>query len=179
MKIKWIVVIPVLIAIIAFAGVQAKQSSKQTGISTSNKSDIKENFVSSSDLPLFSIQAVDGKVVSLQSFKGKKVFVNLWASWCPPCKREMPTIEKLYKSLDTAKVAFVLLSLDDQFDKARKFMQARNFSAPIYHPAESLPDIFNVEGIPATFIFDENGNLIQRVEGGDDYNTNFYKTLLK
>ena len=130
-------------------------------------------------LPSFAVQDASGNLVNLQSFKGKKVFVNLWATWCPPCRREMPSIEKLSLATDTGKVAFVMLSLDDHFDKAKKFLQTQKLDLPIYYPAEDLPELFNVQGIPTTFIFNEAGVLIRRVDGGDDYNVKAYKTLLK
>lgn len=130
-------------------------------------------------LPAFSIQDVTGQILNLQNFKGKKVFVNLWASWCPPCRREMPSIEKLAKSVDTGKVAFVMLSLDDNFDKAKRFIKKQKLQLPIYYPAENLPPLFNVPGIPVTFIFNEKGELIQRIDGGDDYNTDEYRAVLK
>lgn len=130
-------------------------------------------------LPSFSILDINGNTVNLQSLKGKKVFVNLWASWCPPCKREMPSIEKLYRSVDTNKVRFLLVSLDDKFELAKKYVSSKKLSLPIYYPAENPPALFNVDGIPATFIFDEKGTLIKRVDGGEDYNTNEYKTLLQ
>ena len=178
MKLKWILAIAVLIAIVAFVSLQAKQKAKKPAVATTQNG-IETIHATDNELPVFSMQGVDGKIVTLQSFKGKKVFVNLWASWCPPCKREMPSIEKLYKSADTAKVAFVLIALDDQFEKSQQFMQARSFKVPIYYPAENLPALFNVEGIPATFIFDETGKLMHQVEGSDDYDTDFYKKLLK
>lgn len=71
-------------------------------------------------LPSFSIQDINGDVVNLQSLKGKKLFVNLWASWCGPCKREIPSIEKLSQSVDNSKVQFLLISLDDRFEFAKK-----------------------------------------------------------
>jgi len=130
-------------------------------------------------LPAFAMQDIDGKTVNLQSLKGKKVFVNLWASWCPPCRREMPSIEKLAKAADKDKVAFVLISLDDDFDKAKAFAKRQRLSLPIYYPAESLPSLFNVQAIPTTFIFDEEGNLFHRIDGGDDYDTESYRKLLR
>lgn len=130
-------------------------------------------------LPSFSVQDVNGNTINLQSLKGKKVFVNLWASWCPPCRREMPSIEKLARSVDNKKVTFVLLSLDDHFDKAKAFAKRQRLSLPVYYPAENLPALFNVQGIPTTFIFDEGGNLFQRVDGGDNYNTEEYRKLLQ
>lgn len=130
-------------------------------------------------LPALTMQDINGKPVNLQNFKGKKVFVNLWASWCPPCRREMPSIEKLYQSVDTNQVAFVMLSLDDEFEKGKKYVTSNKISLPIYYPGEYLPALFNVQGIPATFIFNENGELIKRVDGSDDYNTAYYKNLLQ
>ena len=130
-------------------------------------------------LPAFSVQDVNGSILQLQNLKGKKVFVNLWASWCPPCKREMPSIAELYKSVDTSKVAFVMISLDDQFEKAKAFVRSAKLQLPIYYPSENLPTLFNVEGIPSTFIFNENVELVKRVDGGDEYNTDEYRALLK
>lgn len=130
-------------------------------------------------LPTFTVENVDGDRVNLQSFKGKKVFVNLWASWCPPCKREMPSIEKLSQSVDTNNVAFVMISLDDQFEKAKAYIRSAKLQLPIYYPAENPPALFNVEGIPSTFIFNETGELIKRMDGADFYDTDEYRALLK
>lgn len=134
---------------------------------------------SATALPAFAVQDVNGQTVNLQSFKGRKVFVNLWASWCPPCRREMPSIQKLARSVDSSKVTFVLLSLDDDFNKAKNFAQKQKLDLPIYYPGENLPALFNVQGIPTTFIFNERGELIRRIDGGDDYDTDKYREILK
>src|SRR5687768_2285943 len=91
-----------------------------SGVETVTRKDIKEHQAAigeegASGLPPFSILDENGQVINLQDLKGKKVLVNLWASWCPPCRREMPSIEQLRQSLDTNKVVFILLSLDDDF----------------------------------------------------------------
>lgn len=130
-------------------------------------------------LPSFSIKDVNDNIVNMQSLKGKKVFVNLWASWCPPCKREMPSIEKLYQSVDSNKVKFVLISFDDQFELAKKYVSSKKLKLPIYYPTENPPALFNVQGIPATFIFNEKGELIKQIEGMENYDTNEYKTLFQ
>lgn len=129
-------------------------------------------------LPSFRLYDVNNALTDLRTFKGKKVFVNIWASWCPPCRREMPSIEKLYQSVDTGKVAFVLVAFDNRFETAKRFVAEKNWHLPIYYPAGILPDLFNVRGIPVTFIFDEKGELIQQIEGGEDYNTKEFKALL-
>lgn len=130
-------------------------------------------------LPAFTMEDINGRHINLQSFTGKKVFVNLWASWCPPCRAEMPSIEKLSKSLDTSKVAFVMLSLDDDFTKAKKFMRSQKLNLPVYYPAENLPTVFNVDAIPSTFIYNENGELLQQISGGNDYHSETFRQLLK
>jgi thiol-disulfide isomerase/thioredoxin len=130
-------------------------------------------------LPSFSIKDINGNIVNMQNLKGKKLFVNLWASWCPPCKREMPSIEKLYQTVDSNKVRFVLISFDDQFDLAKKYVTSKKLKLPIYYPTENPPALFNVQGIPATFIFDEKGELIKQIEGMEDYDSKEYRTLFQ
>ena len=73
------------------------------------------------NLPMLTL---DGRPVNLSELKGKVVFVNLWASWCPTCRAEMHGTEALYKKVDKSKVAFVMLCLDDNAAKARKFVQS-------------------------------------------------------
>jgi thiol-disulfide isomerase/thioredoxin len=130
-------------------------------------------------LPSFSIQDINGNIVNMQNLKGKKLFVNLWASWCPPCKKEMPSIEKLYQSVDSNKVKFVLISFDDRFELAKNYVSSKKLKLPIYYPTENPPALFNVQGIPATFIFNEKGELIKQIEGMEDYNNKEYKALLQ
>ena len=134
---------------------------------------------SNGQLPSLQMKTVNGETISLEQFKGKKVFVNLWASWCPPCKKEMPSIQKLYQSTDTSKVAFVLLSLDDQFEKATNYAASQKLKLPLYYPTQQLPALFNVEGIPATFIFSESGELMKRIDGMENYDTKAFRDLLK
>jgi thiol-disulfide isomerase/thioredoxin len=130
-------------------------------------------------LPSFSIRDINGNVLNIQTLSGKKLFVNLWASWCPPCKKEMPSIEKLYRSVDKEKVQFLLISFDDQFELAKKYVLSKKLNLPIYYPTENPPALFQVQGIPATFIFNESGELIKRVEGSENYYTKEYKDLFQ
>ncbi|MGZ5247698.1 MAG: TlpA family protein disulfide reductase [Flavitalea sp.] len=130
------------------------------------------------NIPSFNLKDINGNIVNLESLKGKKVFVNLWATWCPPCRKEMPSIQKLSAEVNKNNVVFVMLSLDDDFEKAKAYVQENNLMLPIYYPAETLPELFNVEGIPATFIFNEKGKLIKRVDGMDNYDSGKYRELL-
>jgi thiol-disulfide isomerase/thioredoxin len=127
-------------------------------------------------LPSFQLTSVAGKTINLADLKGKKVFVNLWATWCPPCRAEIPFIEKLSKK--TSNVVYVMLSLDQSFALAKAYVEANKMSLPVYYPAGNLPDMFNTEGIPATFIFNENGELIKANMGAENYDTQEYVDLL-
>ncbi|HUQ96288.1 MAG TPA: TlpA disulfide reductase family protein [Chitinophagaceae bacterium] len=128
-------------------------------------------------LPPFAMVDAAGNTVGIQQFRGKKIFVNLWATWCPPCRAEMPSIEKLYSIADTSKVQFVMLSLDKDFETAKKYVQTNHFTAPIFYPAGDLPPLFSVNGIPTTFIFNEQGQLLEQHEGSENYNTATYRKL--
>ena len=71
-----------------------------------------------------------------------------------------------------------MLSLDDNFDKAKNYAVKQNMQAPIYYPAQNLPELLNTESIPATYIFNENGELVKHNIGTDDYSRDEYVTLL-
>ncbi len=129
-------------------------------------------------LPAFVMTDAKGKSVDLSSFKGRKVFVNLWATWCPPCRAEIPSIENLAGKVDKNKAVFIMLSLDENFEVAKQFAKANNLKVPVYYPAGKLPALFNTDGIPATFIFNENGDLVKQNNGLDDYDTDEYIKLL-
>ncbi|MFC0774606.1 TlpA family protein disulfide reductase [Terrimonas alba] len=129
-------------------------------------------------IPSFKMFDLQGNPVNLADLKGKKVFVNIWASWCGPCRAEMPSIEKLYGKVDKSKAAFVLLSLDQNPENGVRFAQKARLSVPVYFPGENLPALFNVQSIPTTFIFDEKGKMTHRINGGENYDTEAYIKLL-
>jgi len=131
-----------------------------------------------SALPSFRIVNANNLVLDISQFKGKKLFVNLWATWCPPCRAEIPSIESLGAKTDKNKVEFIMLSLDDNFEKAKSFATKNDMKLPVYYPAGNLPQLFNVEGIPVTFIFNERGEIIYQHTGSTNYNTNEFIDLL-
>lgn len=129
-------------------------------------------------LPSFSLKDSGGNTVNLQDFQGKKVFINLWASWCPPCRAEMPSIAALHKKVDPEKVVFILLSLDENPNASLQFVKRSNINMPVYFPLENLPSLFNTRGIPATFIFNEEGRLVRQQTGAENYDTQEYLRML-
>lgn len=153
------------------------------GSCKSNTPDSSEDIVvnvdaSAPELPDFEVKDASGKVVNLKSLKGKNVLVNIWASWCPPCKAEMPSLASLYSSVDASKASFVMLAIDDDFMNSLQWLSEKNIKVPAYYPMGNLPELFNVQGIPATFIFNKDGKLIKKIDGAENYNTGGYKRLL-
>jgi thiol-disulfide isomerase/thioredoxin len=131
------------------------------------------------DLPSFLMINENREKINLRDFQGRKLFVNLWATWCPPCRAELPSIQKLYNSTSRDNSEFIMLSLDDNFQSALFYFSQEKFNFPLFQPAQNLPELFNVRGIPVTFIFDENGKLIYRKDGSDDYDKDKFREILE
>lgn len=125
------------------------------------------------------IRTSDGKLMSMEQFKGKVIFLNLWASWCAPCKAEMPGIEEVYLELkDLEKIEFVLLNIDRNEEAAEKYMNRHDFAFPYYKWTGSLNQQLAVGSIPATFIVDKEGKIVKKHIGMAKYNTPSFKKLL-
>jgi len=129
----------------------------------------------------FTLQDLRGNVVNVEHLRGKTLFINVWATWCGPCRIEMPSIEALYNRTDTSRVAFLMISVDDfdQHHKVKEFVTGRGFTFPVYTPAGALPDILRVRSIPTTFIVAPNGQVVMRKSGPANYNTAKVHNLLK
>lgn len=120
----------------------------------------------------FAMETSDGETVSLNDFRGDVVFVNVWASWCPPCVAEMPTIETLYESVSSEdNIRFILLSMDEERQKAADFMNGKDFNLPFYFPASNLPNEFRSQYLPTTYIISKEGQVIYKKEGIADYSS--------
>jgi thiol-disulfide isomerase/thioredoxin len=105
---------------------------------------------------------------SLSAFRGKVVFLNVWATWCPPCVMEMPSIARLYERFRSdPNVAFLLVSVDDDSEKVRSFLEKNGYTMPTYLEVarSSAPAALQTRGIPATFILDGEG-VIRRSKVG-------------
>lgn len=113
--------------------------------------------------------------------KGKVVFVNFWASWCQPCKEEMPSIEALYRELlsDNNFVMVTILYRDSPSD-ALGYMKAMGFSFPVFTEKENtVSRDFGVTGVPETYLVDKKGVLRHRVIGGADWNSPDAKAVIQ
>lgn len=126
----------------------------------------------------FELVDTNGQFVNFQNFKGQTVFLNFWATWCPPCVAEMPDIQSLYESGQVKNVAFILVSQDNDFEKAKSFVNRKGYTLPIYQLASRLPQEYASRSIPATFVISPEGKIIARQIGMAKYDTDTFRSLL-
>ena len=109
--------------------------------------------------PDFTMLDTDGNEVTLASFFGKPIVLNFWASWCGPCKSEMPEIQKFYDQYGQ-EVHFLLVSVDDDVDTAKAFIEDNGYTFPVYFDTTSMGAYtYGASSIPLTFFIDAEGNL--------------------
>ncbi|MFM8851442.1 MAG: TlpA family protein disulfide reductase [Cytophagales bacterium] len=129
----------------------------------------------------FTIKNLNGETLSFEHYKGKVIFLNLWATWCGPCKVEMPAIQKLYESVGSDSIVFVMLSIDRERDqyKVLKYIQEKAYTFPVFLKSGDLTDQLNVPAIPTTFIIGKNGKIVSKEVGTTNFNTPKFKKYLK
>ena len=175
--IEWVVILSV-IGIIYVGGWHTEvigrfqQAVLSTGIISPNLS---EDEVHASYT--FMLEDIDGNQISFSDFEEQVVFVNFWATWCPPCIAEMPDIHSLYEQKKDS-VSFVMVSLDKDEKKARDFISRREFDFPVYFLRSGLPATYNIHSIPTTYVIDKNGIIRVENHGMAKYNTKKFKSLL-
>ena len=127
----------------------------------------------------FYFSDTSGRVTSLNEFEGEVVFMNIWATWCPPCIAEMPSIEALYNNLkDHENIKFVLVSVDEDFNRAIEFMERRNFDLPIYHFRTKVPGTYESTVIPTTYVISKDGRLALEKRGLAKYDTPAFEAFM-
>ncbi len=139
---------------------------------------IEENPTENADYN-FLLTDRNGDQVSFNSFRDKVVFLNFWATWCPPCIAEMPDINNLYQEVDNSKIVFVMISLDKSFETAKAFVDKKGYDFPIYTLRSSLPEVFSRSAIPTTFVVSPEGKIVVEKQGMAKYNTEKFKRFLK
>ncbi len=128
----------------------------------------------------FTVKDLQGNKSSFEQFKGKVVFLNMWATWCGPCRAEMPTIQELYNRLDKEKVVVVMLSIDKDQDKEKivRYIQNKAYTFPVYQPSGYLTEQLSVHTIPTTFVISKDGKIAAKHVGMTNFNTAKFKKFI-
>ena len=135
--------------------------------------------------PNFTLKNLDGKEISLNQFRGKHVLINFWATWCGPCKIEMPSLEALYERFKDRN--FVLLAISNDMFGAnivKPFVKAHKINFPVLLDQRlKVSNAFGVVSLPTTFMIDPQGKIIGALFGAEDWatpsNILYFENLLK
>jgi peroxiredoxin len=120
--------------------------------------------------PSFTLKALNGKEVKLEDYRGKIVFLNFWATWCPPCRQEMPSMEKLFNKFKDRDFTMLAVDLREGTKKVKAFKEKFNLSFPILLDSDGRVGLmYGVRSIPTTYLIDRKGNVIGGALGARDW----------
>jgi len=165
-------VILTVIAILYFTGLHSEVAAfaqrivLSTGIITPSQLPVTEMEKADYNMKL---RTLDGEILNFEDYKNKVVFINFWATWCAPCIAEMPNIQSLYEKIDSENIKFVMISLDRNTEKARKFIEKKGFTFPVYEPVGYLPDVYYASELPTTFVISPEGQIVTKKVGMANY----------
>ena len=133
----------------------------------------KPRLVKGVPAPNFTLPGLDGKMVSLDDYKGKVVLLNIWATWCPPCVDEMPSMEKLHQELKSEAFEILAVSIDVLGAKeVIPFMKKHKLSFPALTDTKgAIKSLYQTTGVPESFIIDKDGIVVEKIMGPRDWAT--------
>ena len=124
----------------------------------------------------WNLVSAEGERVNLKDYAGEVILVNLWATWCPPCIAEMPSLQALESDYgDRVKFLFVT---QEKPEVVQKFMDNAGFELPVFFPSSSYPSKLESRSIPATYVVDRNGYIVVKKTGSANWNSNKVRNLL-
>ncbi len=129
------------------------------------------------------LTSFDGEQLTLERFRGRTLFINVWASWCAPCVAELDDIQKLHDSLRTGEsadtsIAIVLIT-PDRRNAAERFLRRRGVTVPAYIEARRTPSAFALRALPTTYIVAPNGDIVLLRLGAAKWNTPEVRAFLR
>lgn len=138
-----------------------------------------ENFVKIA--PVFELRDLEGKRVSLNDFKGRVILLNFWATWCVPCRAEMPSLENLYRSFKGRGLVVIGVSVDNSTKAVKSFVREKGITFPILldENKEVSFDDYGVIGLPVTFLIDRKGNIVEKFFGERQWDSDEIKERIR
>lgn len=128
----------------------------------------------------FTLKDLNGAAHSLSDYKGKKIFLNFWATWCPPCRTEMPSMQRVYKQMDKDKYVMLAVNIREGKGKVKSFAGDNGYTFPILLDNDGrIASKYAVRGIPTTYFIDNNGKVVNKIVGSREWSYEEFKKLFK
>jgi peroxiredoxin len=122
--------------------------------------------------PDFTLKDLDGRSVSLSDYRGKVVFLNFWATWCPPCREEMPAMERLNAVFEGKDFVMLAVNVEKDLEPVRAFLAQHPHSfAVLLDQQSAVQNLYGVFRFPETFLLDQEGRLVERFLGARDWSS--------
>jgi thiol-disulfide isomerase/thioredoxin len=125
----------------------------------------------------WTMRTLEGEPVDLEAFRGRVLFINMWASWCAPCVAEMGSIQRLRDSLRGTGVEFLLISPEDP-EPVERFLRRYGYDLPILLEVEEMPEAFGLRALPTTFVVDRTGNIVLKHRGASEWDDDAVRAFL-
>jgi thiol-disulfide isomerase/thioredoxin len=130
--------------------------------------------------PDFSLTDREGKKISLKDFRGKTVFLNFWATWCEPCREEMPAMEKLYQEHNDNNFVVLAVNVKDRRQEALAFVKELKLTYPIaFDPNAEVASLYGAGGLPTTYLIGPKGEGLARGWGPAEWYSPAARNLIK
>jgi len=160
-----ILVVTLVVALMIYAGVRSSRAPKDSAV-IGNPEPLQANDAKGKQAPDFTLQDLNGKPVKLSDFRGKAVLLNFWATFCGPCKVEMPWLVELQKQYGPQGLEIVGVALDDSGkDTITKYAKEMGVNYTILQGQDSVGDAYGAVGLPATYYIDRGGKIIDSALG--------------
>ena len=128
----------------------------------------------------FTLPDINGKTHTLADYKGKLIFLNFWATWCPPCKAEMPSMQKMYNESDKKKFVMLAVNVGQDLKTIKKFADTHKYTFPILIDKGAKISLkYRAYGIPLTYVIDQKGEIITRISGARQWDWQDFKKYLQ
>ena len=125
----------------------------------------------------WSLHTLEGNEMNMSVSEGKVVLINFWATWCPPCVAEMPSLQNLYNEYGN-RVDFYFVSQEDP-SKLRRFMDKKDYNFPVYIQEYHAPDVIDAHSLPTTYIISKDGKIVMDKTGAANWDSEGVKALLE
>jgi len=165
---KFRAVLPLVLTLILIAVVGCSRKESASGPATPSAP-----VAEGKPAPSFTLPDLSGKNVSLAEHRGKVVLVNFWATWCPPCREEIPSMVRLNTIMAGKPFQMLCISINEEGKKeVDSFLSTQKITLPVLlDPANQVARLYGITGVPETFIVDPKGVVVKHVVGGLDWSS--------